>query len=131
MARYNKGGRPETENKREVKKLILFTKEEFEFLKIKYSESKTYHNLNDMIRDILIKQEYKVLTTDQKLLVETSFLIGFVRKVGVNFNQLIRHFNQKKLDSFSTFERDAVIFNLQEIKKSYDLILTFFNKEQK
>ena len=118
MARFNKGGRPESEIKKEIRKNIYFTKDELEFLKLKYSESKMYHNLNDMIRDILLKNEYKVLTTDQKLLVETSFLIGFVRKVGVNFNQLMKHFNQKKLDSFSASERDEVIFNLQEIRKA-------------
>ena len=131
MAQYNKGGRPKIENKREIRIKINFTKEEFEILNRRYLESIIYHSLNEMIRDLLLKNQYKVVTTDQNLLVESTILICSVRKIGNNFNQLLKHLNQKKLDSFSTDEKNIIIFNLQEIKKFYIKIEGFFDKTQR
>ena len=120
--------RPKIENKKEIVKHIRFTKEEFEILNKKYSESKVYHSLNAMIRDILLNNQYKIISTDQNLLAQSSILIGSVRKIGNNFNQLLKHLNQKKLDNFSTDEKNIIIFNLQEIKNYYIKIENFFNK---
>lgn len=128
MIKLNKGGRPEKEKKRNIEKRMLFTDEEFELLNKKYSDSKNYRSLNEMIRDILLNNQYKIITTDQKLLVETSQLIGSVRKIGNNFNQLLKHLNEKKLDNFSTDEKNTMLFNLQEIKKYYVKIENFLKK---
>jgi hypothetical protein len=111
--------RPKIDNKREKRIKINFTNEEFENLNKKYSDSKIYHSLNEMIRDMLLNHQYKVVTTDLNLLAETSLLIGSVRKIGNNFNQLLKHLNQKKLDNFSTDEKNSILFNLQEIKNYY------------
>ena len=131
MAQYNKGGRPKIENKREIRIKINFTKEEFGILNKRYLESRIYHSLNEMIRDLLLKNQYKVVTTDQNLLVESTILICSVRKIGNNFNQLLKHLNQKKIDNFSTDEKNIIIFNLQEIKKFYIKIEGFFDKTQR
>jgi len=125
MERKNKGGRPLIEVKRNKGIQISITEKEFEILEKKYTDSKIYHSMNEMIRDILLKNEYKVITTDQKLVLETSLLIGSVKKIGTNFNQLLKHLNQKKLDNFSTDEKNIIIFNLQEIKKYYIKIETY------
>lgn len=120
--------RPKIYNKREKRVKINFTNDEFEILNKKYLDSQNYNSLNEMIRDILLQNQYKVVTTDLNLLAETSLLIGSVRKIGNNFNQLIKHFNQKKLDNFSTDEKKLIIINLQEIKKYYIKIENYFAK---
>jgi hypothetical protein len=120
--------RPKIENKREIIKHIRFTQDESDLLNKMYSESKNYQSLNEMIRDMLLRNQYKVITTDLQLLAEASFLIGSVRKIGNNFNQLLKHLNQKKLDNFSTDEKNLVLFNLQEIKKYYIKIEHYFKK---
>lgn len=120
--------RPKIDNKREKRIKINFTNEEFQILNKKYLDSKNYQSLNEMIRDMLLKSQYKVVTTDLNLLAEASLLIGSVRKIGNNFNQLLKHLNQKKLDSFSTDEKNLVLFNLQEIKNYYIKIENYFAK---
>lgn len=120
--------RPKIDNKREKRIQISITAEEFKFLNKKYLDSKNYHSLNEMVRDMLLKNQYKVVTTDLNLLAETSLLIGSVRKIGNNFNQLLKHLNQKKMDNFSTDERNSILFNLQEIKNYYIKIENYFAK---
>ena len=120
--------RPKIDNKREKRIKINFTNEEFEILNKKYLDSKNYQSLNEMIRDMLLKSQYKMVTTDLNLLAEASLLIGSVRKIGNNFNQLLKHLNQKKLDSFSTDEKNSILFNLQEIKNYYIKIENYFAK---
>lgn len=129
MNKLNRGGRPEKEKKRTKEKRILFTDQEFETLNKIYSDSKIYHSLNQMIRDILLGKGYKIITTDQKLAFETNILIGSVKKIGNNFNQLLKHLNQKKLDNFSTDEKEIIIFNLQEIRKYYIKIENFLKND--
>ena len=129
MNKLNRGGRPEKEEKRTKEKRILFTDQEFETLNKIYLDSKIYHNLTEMMRDILLKNEYKIITTDQKLALETNLLIGSVKKIGNNFNQLLKHLNQKKLDNFSKDEKDIIIFNLQEIRKYYIKIENFLKND--
>ena len=131
MYKRNKGGRPLKEVKRDKRIQISITNDEFEILNKRYLESKIYHSLNEMIRDLLLKNQYKVITTDQNLLVETSILLGSVRKIGNNFNQLLKHLNQKKADNFSTDEKNIIIFNIQEIKKFYIKIEGFFDNNQR
>ena len=120
--------RPKIDNKREKRIKINFTNEEFDILNKKYFESKNYQSFNEMIRDILLNNQYKMVTTDLNLLAETSLLIGSVRKIGNNFNQLLKHLNQKKLDNFSTDEKNSIFFNLQEIKNYYIKIENYFAK---
>lgn len=111
--------RPRKENKRINEKRILFTNDELNILNKKYNESKMYHSLNEMIRDILLGNQYKIITKDQELLIYSIHLVTAAKKIGNNFNQLLKHLNQKKLDTFSTEERNIMMFNLQEIKNFY------------
>lgn len=111
--------RPKKEEKREKRLMVNFTNSEYDILNKKYSESKAYHSLNEMMRDILLKNQYKTITLDQELLTYSIHLITAAKKIGNNFNQLLKHLNQKKLDTFSTEERNMMMFNLQEIKNFY------------
>lgn len=120
--------RPKIDDKREKRIKINFTNKEFDVLNARYLESKNYQSFNEMIRDMLLNNQYKVVTTDLNLLAEKSLLIGSVRKIGNNFNQLLKHLNQKKLDNFSTDEKNAILFNLQEIKNYYIKIENHFTK---
>ncbi len=111
--------RPKKEQKREKRLMVNFTLSEYETLNKKYNESKMYHSLNEMIRDILLGNQYKIITKDQELLIYSIHLVTSAKKIGNNFNQLLKHLNQKKLDTFSTEERNIMMFNLQEIKNFY------------
>ena len=111
--------RPKKEQKREKRLMVNFTLSEYETLNKKYNESKMYHSLNEMIRDILLRGEYKILTKDQDLLTYSVHLITAAKKIGNNFNQLLKHLHQKKFDTFSTEERNIMMYNLQEIKNFY------------
>lgn len=129
MSNLNKGGRPQKINKRDIRIQTYITQDEFELLNTKYIDSKIYHSLNEMVRDILLKNEYKIITTDQKLALETNLLLGSLNRIGNNFNQLLKHLNQKKLDNFSTNEKNIIIFNLQEIRKYYIKIENFLKND--
>lgn len=124
----NKGGRPEKEIKRNKRIQISITPKEFDDLNILYNNSKIYHSLNEMIRDILLNNKYETKTIDEKGYTESIILISSVRKIGNNFNQLLRHLNQKKLDNFGTDERNQIQFNLQEIRKIFISINEYIKK---
>ena len=111
--------RPKKDQIRDKRIKINFTLSEYETLNKKYNESKMYHSLNEMIRDILLGNQYKIITKDQELLIYSIHLVTAAKKIGNNFNQLLKHLNQKKLDTFSTEERNIMMFNLQEIKNFY------------
>lgn len=130
MNKDNKRGRPITEIKRDKEKRILFTECEFEQLNKLYKES-TYVKMNDMIRDILLKNEYKVITIDQDLLNHKNLLLEECRRIGNNFNQMIKLFNQKKLDYFTHDEIQKMLFNVQEIQKIYSKIESTITNDSK
>lgn len=113
-----KGGRPNKEIKRTKEKRVLFTEDEFEQLNKMFKDS-IYHSVNEMIRDILLKKEYKVVTLDNELREERNIIIGECRRVGNNFNQLIKNFNQKKLDYFTEKDILLIKINIEQIKMLY------------
>lgn len=113
-----KGGRPNKEIKRTKEKRILFTEDEFEQLNKMFKDS-IYHSVNDMIRDILLKKKYKVVTLDNELREERNIIIGECRRIGNNFNQLIKYFNQKKLDYFTEKDILFIKINIEQIKMLY------------
>jgi hypothetical protein len=130
MKKVNKGGRPSTEIKRDKEKRILFTKSEFKQLEIIFKES-IYVNMNDMIRDILLKNEYRVVALDKDLLNHKNLLLEECKRIGNNFNQMIKLFNQKKLNYFTKEEIQKMIFNIEEIKKLYINIEHSFKNDSK
>lgn len=121
MNDLKKGGRPELEKKRTKEKRILLTEEEFQKLEMLFSGS-SYQSMNDMIRDCLLQNKYEVITLDQNLRAEMLTLIEQSRRIGNNFNQLIRHFNQKKLTYFTSDEIKKLLNTLEEIKHLYGAI---------
>ncbi|BDB56080.1 plasmid mobilization protein [Flavobacterium ammonificans] len=116
-----KGGRPNKEIKRTKEKRVLFTEDEFEQLNKMFKDS-IYHSVNEMIRDILLKKEYKVVTLDNELREERNIIIGECRRVGNNFNQLIKNFNQKKLDYFTDKDIHFLKINIEQIKMLFGKI---------
>lgn len=110
--------RPKKDLKKIFRKEILFTEDEFEKLNLLFKDS-DYQNMNEMIRDVLLNKQYRVVSFDTESIVKQSILIEQVRRIGSNFNQLIRSFHQKKLDNFSQEERKLLCKNIQEIKEVY------------
>lgn len=117
----NKGGRPNKEIKRTKEKRVLFTEHEFEQLNNMLKDS-IYYSMNEMIRDILLKKQYKVVTLDNELKQERNIIIGECRRVGNNFNQLIKNFNQKKLDYFTDKDIHFLKINIEQIKMLFGKI---------
>ena len=118
MSNINKGGRPKKEVKRSKEKRILFTELEAEQIDKMFSES-GYMNMNSMIRDILLKKKYRIVTFNNDARIQRGILIEEVRRIGNNFNQLMKSFNERKMDSFSKFEIEILLKNLDEIKEVF------------
>lgn len=121
MNNFKKGGRPEIEIKRDKSKLIYFTNAEFEQLNKMLTQGE-YQNMNDMIRGILLNNQYKIITLDFDERIQRNILIEEARRIGNNFNQLLKHFNQKKLDHFTKEEISILNTNIIQIKTVYDKI---------
>lgn len=118
MSNINKGGRPKKEVKRTKEKRILLTEFEVEQIDKMFSES-DYTNMNSMIRDILLKKKYRIVTFNNDARIQRGILIEEVRRIGNNFNQLMKSFNERKMDSFSKFEIEILLKNLDEIKEVF------------
>lgn len=123
----NKGGRPNKEIKRTKEKRVLFTEDEFEQLNNMFKDS-IYYSMNEMIRDILLKKQYKVVTLDNELRVERNRIIEECRRIGNNFNQLIKNFNQKKLDYFTEKDIYFIKLNIEQIKMLYSKIEEYIRR---
>lgn len=121
MDNFKKGGRPEIEIKRDKSKLIYFTNAEFEQLNKMLTQGE-YQNMNDMIRGILLNNQYKIITLDFDERIQRNILIEEARRIGNNFNQLLKHFNQKKMDHFTKEEISILNTNIIQIKTVYDKI---------
>ena len=119
MNNFKKGGRPEIEIKRDKSKLIYFTNAEFEQLNKMLTQGE-YQNMNDMIRGILLNNQYKIITLDFDERIQRNILIEEARRIGNNFNQLLKHFNQKKMDHFTKEEISILNTNIIQIKTVYD-----------
>ena len=121
MNNFKKGGRPEIEIKRDKSKLIYFTNAGFEQLNKMLTQGE-YQNMNDMIRGILLNNQYKIITLDFDERIQRNILIEEARRIGNNFNQLLKHFNQKKMDHFTKEEISILNTNIIQIKTVYDKI---------
>lgn len=117
----NKGGRPKIIQKRNIGRTIWFNDKELEILNQRFSQGE-YLSFNDMIRDILINNRYKIITLDFDAKIQRNILIEETRRIGNNFNQLVKLFNQKKLDHFT--KEEIVVLNaiVIQIKNIYDKI---------
>ncbi|MBZ4037792.1 hypothetical protein K6T82_23750 [Flavobacterium sp. 17A] len=118
MENRKKGGRPELEIKRDKSKVLYFSKEEYEILEKKLIES-DYQNMSEMIREILINNQYRVVSFDTESVLQRSIIIEQVRRIGNNFNQLIKSLNQRKLDSLTKNDIKSLQDNILDIKNIY------------
>ncbi|WP_432221782.1 hypothetical protein ACRASX_14775 [Flavobacterium sp. TMP13] len=128
MENKNKGGRPKIIEKRSNAKTIWFNDRELIQLNEMLNEGE-YRCLNDMMRDILINRQYKIITCNFDARNQRNILIEEVRRIGINFNQLVKHFNQKKLDNFTKEEITVLIAITNQIKIIYDKIENQNGKE--
>ena len=100
---------------------MVFTEDEFELLNKRLSEGE-YQNMNDMLRDILLNNQYKIITLDFDARIKKNILIEEVRRIGNNFNQLMKHLNQKKLHYFTVEDIAQLNKSILEIKSIYEKI---------
>ena len=121
MENLKKGGRQKIEKKRKIRKEMVFTEDEFELLNKRLSEGE-YQNMNDMLRDILLNNQYKIITLDFDARIKKNILIEEVRRIGNNFNQLMKHLNQKKLNYFTVEDIGQLNKSILEIKSIYEKI---------
>ena len=121
MENLKKGGRPKLEKKRKIRKEMVFTEDEFELLNKRLSEGE-YQNMNDMLRDILLNNQYKIITLYFDTRIKKNILIEEVRRIGNNFNQLMKHLNQKKLNYFNVEDIGQLNKSILEIKSIYEKI---------
>ena len=121
MENLKKGGRPKLEKKRKIRKEMVFTEDEFKLLNKRLSEGE-YQNMNDMLRDILLNNQYKIITLDFDARIKKNILIEEVRRIGNNFNQLMKHLNQKKLNYFTVEDIGQLNKSILEIKSIYEKI---------
>ncbi|SHL93949.1 hypothetical protein SAMN05443543_107138 [Flavobacterium flevense] len=121
MKNQNKGGRPKVEDKRKIGKTIWFTESENKILTTLLTEGE-YQSYNELIRDIVINKKYQVISLDSDSRIQKNILIEQTRRIGNNFNQLIKHFNEKKLDHFTKEEILALLKLLNDIKIIYERI---------
>ena len=121
MENLKKGGRQKLEKKRKIRKEMVFTEDEFELLNKRLSEGE-YQNMNDMLRDILLNNQYKIITLDFDARIKKNILIEEVRRIGNNFNQLMKHLNQKKLNYFTVEDIGQLNKSILEIKSIYEKI---------
>lgn len=113
--------RPKKEIKKNFRKEILFSEDEFNIITKMYSVG-DYNNINCMLRDILLNNQYRIVTFNNDSRIQKNILIEQVRRIGNNFNQLIKHFNQKKLDHFTKEEILALQTVLNNIRIIYERI---------
>ena len=121
------GGRPKLEIKKDFLIGCKVTKEEKEKFLDLFNES-NYNNMSSMFKDILINRQFKVITTDKEMYLIRKNILTEVKRIGNNFNQLIKSFNQKKTDNFTKEEIQTLLFQMKEIEKIYSQI--FDNLQQ-
>ena len=85
-------------------------------------KNSNYSYVADMVRDILLNNKYSIVTNDNEMFQIRSELLNEVRRVGNNFNQLLKHFNQKKSENFTQDDIENMIFLLSEIKLKFNQI---------
>lgn len=118
MNSSNKGGRPKSPIKRNREKKLYFTNQEFEYLESLFSES-DYCNISEMLRDIILNKKYKIISNNREERIQRTIILEQVKRIGNNFNQLIRSFNQRKMDSLSKNDIDMLHKNIIDIKNIY------------
>jgi len=87
-----------------------------------------YNYTAEMIRDIILNNQYKVISTDKEMYEIRLQLLNEVRRVGNNFNQLLKHYNQIKKENFTREDIDYLLFLLKNIDKTYTKINENFKK---
>jgi len=87
-----------------------------------------YNYVTEMIRDIVLNNQYKVVSTDLEMYEIRLQLLNEARRIGNNFNQLLKHFNQNKKDNFSKEDIQIMLNMLNNIDKTYSKINENFKK---
>ena len=82
-----------------------------------------------MVRDIIFNRNYtvKYMKEDRLKLVEFQKLQLELKKIGTNFNQMLKHINSKKLNYFTEEDKKNMAINLLEIKTKMNEVNNFLN----
>lgn len=116
-----KGGRPKKDIIKDKGLYIKITDSEKNQIKNIF-EASSYNSISKMILDIVINNKYETYSTDQSMYEKRTELLNESRRIGNNFNQLLKHFNQKKDTIFTEGDIKNIIKSLDEIKNIYENI---------
>lgn len=116
-----KGGAPTKEKKKNKYISFRVNDDEYEQLN-KLLKKSSYNKMSDLTRDILLNNRYNVVALDDNMLLIRTKLLVEIRRIGNNFNQLIKSFNQKKTDSFTKDEIGYIINSMKNIEYIYSKI---------
>ena len=114
--------------KKKRDKKVLYVRvsiDEMNVVKEKVANS-IYNNSSDFVRDVILNNEYKVVTIDQELLNRNDLLLQKTRKIGNNFNQLLTLLHSKKLTYLTNEDLHILLKNLNDIKDLYTNIEDYF-----
>ena len=82
--------------------------------------AKSIHKkLSPLLRDLIFKSQVKMLSTDENLIREQGILISQSKKIGANFNQLVKLIHSKKLNYFTQDDIKNTLDLLKQIKNLY------------
>lgn len=109
------------ENKRNIKVDFKINENEERILEDLLSKG-IYKNRSRLLRDLIFKNELKVVSLDQDLIRERGILISQSKRIGSNFNQFTKMLHSKKLDYFTKAEIERTLLLLDEIKELYQKI---------
>lgn len=118
MNKSKKGGRPESEIKRDRVKKIYFTEEEFEKINDMFFDG-DYRNINEMLRDIILNGKYEIISDNREERLQRMNLLDQVKRIGNNFNQLVKSLNQRKMDSLTRNDINMLHKNIINIRDIY------------
>ncbi|MBE7634983.1 hypothetical protein G1K75_12075 [Tenacibaculum finnmarkense] len=126
-----KKGRPEIKEhlKRSLTINLKVNTSEKKYIDTLLSENEYYKDRNTMLRDIVINGEYVVreLKEDRLKLIELQDLKKELHGIGLNFNQIVKHINTKKLNYFTQEDKKNTANSLIELNKSLSNIHYFLN----
>lgn len=103
---------------RNIQYKVLLNKNE-NILFQKKLENSTYKSMAEMLRDIVLKNRYQTVTNDEEMFQIRNQMLNQVKKIGNNFNQLLKHFNQKKKDNFTEDDVKKMLELMKSIQYLY------------
>ncbi|MBT1705865.1 plasmid mobilization relaxosome protein MobC [Chryseosolibacter indicus] len=117
-------GKPDTVLQNEIKTRV--NDKRYEKLTDILNKSR-YHSMSELVRDILENKPIKVLVHDDSLEQYMEVLVFIqkeLRSIGININQITRHFNSSPTESQKMFHAMKVGEQFQQVGLRVDQLLS-------